>query len=98
MKIIAIGDEVFVNSLRLSGIEGYIVKEERQAQETLIQLSKSDEVGLILVDDKLSSRLESFLTELRKSKPLPLIFSLPRPGDTFRTKDYRDFIKKILGV
>jgi V/A-type H+-transporting ATPase subunit F len=98
MKIIAVGDNVFVNSLRLSGIEGYVIEEEKEAQEMLIQLSKSEEVGLILVDDRLASRLESFLTELRKSRPLPLIFSLPRPGGTLRTKDYREFIKKILGV
>lgn len=98
MKIIAVGDEVFVNGLRLTGIEGYAVSDAEQAKDMLTELSRASDVGLILLDENLAAPLEGFLTETRKSRSLPLIFSVPRPGATSKARDYRKLIKQILGV
>ena len=96
MKIITIGNKVFVTTFRLAGIQGIIVSNPKQALDE-IKKAMIKKAGLILLSDDMSNPINDQLTLLRSQKAI-LVFSLPNAGSKKEDVDYRLMLKKILGV
>ena len=98
MKVITVGSRVFVTSFQLAGVQGKIVESPEDAFEEIKKLYNDSEVGLVLVSDDLTEKINDQLTKLRAEQSTPLVFALPASGSEKSEVDYRVMLKKILGV
>lgn len=98
MKVLAIGNRIFITSFQMAGIEGMNVQTPKEALSRINQLHSRNEVGLILLSDDIGKQIRLELARIRSVKPIPLIFELPSPGSTKEKVDYRALLKQILGV
>ena len=97
MKIVTVGNRVFVTSSQLAGIQGIIAETPEEALSEIKKLTDDSDVGLVLVSDDISNPINDQLTALRAEKST-LVFSLPAPGSEKVEVDYRTMLKKILGA
>lgn len=98
MKVLAIGNRIFITSFQMAGIEGMDVQTPKEALSRINQIHSKDEVGLILLSDDMGKEIRLDLAKIRSVKPIPLIFELPSPGSKKEKVDYRALLKQILGV
>ncbi|HEY6657735.1 MAG TPA: V-type ATP synthase subunit F [Nitrososphaeraceae archaeon] len=98
MKVLAIGNRIFITSFQMAGIEGINVQTPKEALSRINQIHSRNEVGLILLSDDIGKQIRLELARIRSLKPIPLIFELPSPGSTKEKVDYRALLKQILGV
>ncbi|HEX5981951.1 MAG TPA: V-type ATP synthase subunit F [Nitrososphaeraceae archaeon] len=98
MKVLAIGNRIFITSFQMAGIEGINVQTPKEALSRINQIHSRNEVGLILLSDDIGKQIRLELARIRSVKPIPLIFELPSPGSTKEKVDYRALLKQILGV
>lgn len=98
MKVLAIGNRIFITSFQMAGIEGINVQTPKEALSRIHQIHSRNEVGLILLSDDMGKQIRLELARIRSVKPIPLIFELPSPGSTKEKVDYRALLKQILGV
>ncbi len=97
MKIVTVGSRSFVTSFQLAGVPGIISETPEKALQEIQKLTEDKDVGLVLVSDDISEPINDQLTELRAEKST-LVFSLPSVGSQKSEVDYRQMLKKILGV
>ena len=98
MKVLAIGNRIFITSFQMAGIEGINVQTPKDALSRINQIHSRNEIGLILLSDDIGKQIRLELARIRSVKPIPLIFELPSPGSTKEKVDYRALLKQILGV
>jgi V/A-type H+-transporting ATPase subunit F len=98
LKVLAIGNRIFITSFQMAGIEGINVQTPKDALSRINQIQSRNEVGLILLSDDIGKQIRLELARIRSVKPIPLIFELPSPGSTKEKVDYRALLKQILGV
>jgi V/A-type H+-transporting ATPase subunit F len=98
LKVLAIGNPIFITSFQMAGIEGINVQTPKEALSRINQIHSRNEVGLILLSDDIGKQIRLELARIRSLKPIPLIFELPSPGSTKEKVDYRALLKQILGV
>jgi V/A-type H+-transporting ATPase subunit F len=98
LKVLAIGNRIFITSFQMAGIEGINVQTPKEALSRINQIHSRNEVGLILLSDDIGKQIRLELARIRSIKPIPLIFELPSPGSTKEKVDYRALLKQILGV
>jgi V/A-type H+/Na+-transporting ATPase subunit F len=98
LKVLAIGNRIFITSFQMAGIEGMNVQTPKEALSRINQIHSRNEVGLILLSDDIGKQIRLELARIRSVKPIPLIFELPSPGSTKEKVDYRALLKQILGV
>jgi len=98
LKVLAIGNRIFITSFQMAGIEGINVQTPKDALSRINQIHSKNEVGLILLSDDIGKQIRLELARIRSVKPIPLIFELPSPGSTKEKVDYRALLKQILGV
>ncbi len=97
MKLYTVGNKSFVTSFQLAGVPGIISETPQQALDEIKKLTDDSDVGLVLVSDDITESINDELTALRAEKET-LVFSLPAIGSDKTQVDYRDMLKKILGV
>ncbi len=97
MKIFTVGSKSFVTSFQLAGVPGRISESPDRALSEIRSLTEDQEVGLVLVSDDITEKINDELTQLRAKKST-LVFSLPAAGSEKVDVDYRAMLKKILGV
>jgi V/A-type H+/Na+-transporting ATPase subunit F len=98
LKVLAIGNRIFITSFQMAGIEGINVQTPKEALSRINQIHSRNEVGLILLSDDMGKQIRLELARIRSVKATPLIFELPSPGSTKEKVDYRALLKQILGV
>ncbi|MEE8132586.1 MAG: V-type ATP synthase subunit F [Nitrososphaerales archaeon] len=98
MQIVAIGSRVFITSFQLAGVQGLTVDSPSKALTEIKKLSRSEDIGLVLLSDDISKDIHRELTDLRAKTAVPLIFELPAPGSKKEEVNYRALLKQILGV
>ena len=97
MKIFTVGSKSFVTSFQLAGIPGIISETSDNALTEITKLTDDSDVGLVLVSDDIASPINDELTTLRAQKSA-LVFALPAAGSEKTEVNYREMLKKILGV
>ncbi|MGC9191268.1 MAG: V-type ATP synthase subunit F [Conexivisphaera sp.] len=96
MRVIAIGDKIFVNAFRLVGADGVEVSGPREMLDALRRALESRDVGLILLSDNFASEIESELAVIKGKYSVPLIYELPSPGGSPREIDYMQMVKEMM--
>ena len=98
MRVVAIGNRVFITSFKLAGVQGIKADGPEEALSEINRIGDGSDVGLILLSDDIGKKIRYNLTDIRSKRPIPLIFELPSPGSSKETVDYRALLKQILGV
>jgi V/A-type H+-transporting ATPase subunit F len=98
LKVLAIGNRIFITSFQMAGIKGIDVQTPKEALSRINQTHSRNEVGLILLSDDIGKEIRLDVAKIRSVRPIPLIFELPSPGSKKEKVDYRALLKQILGV
>ena len=98
MRVVAIGNRVFITSFKLAGVQGIKADAPEEALSEINRIGDGSDVGLILLSDDIGKKIRYNLTDIRSKRPIPLIFELPSPGSSKENVDYRALLKQILGV
>jgi V/A-type H+/Na+-transporting ATPase subunit F len=99
VRVVAIGNRVFITSFKLAGVQGIKADSPEEALSEINRIGgDGSDVGLILLSDDIGKKIRYNLTDIRAKRPIPLIFELPSPGSSKENVDYRALLKQILGV
>ncbi|MFQ6011438.1 MAG: V-type ATP synthase subunit F [Nitrososphaerales archaeon] len=98
MRVIAIGGQSFVTGFMLSGVEGHLADNPPEALQKVSELSRRDDVSLLVVSDDISEPIREELNEIRLKKSIPVIYELPGPNSHREPVDYKQMLKKVLGI
>ncbi len=98
MRVIAIGGQSFVTGFMLSGVEGYVAETPPQALQKIVEFSKRDDVGLLVLSDDISEPIREELNTIRMKKAIPVLYELPGPNSQREPVDYKQMLKKVLGI
>lgn len=100
MKIGVVGDFDTVTGFRLAGVkETYDVEEPGAAVEALKKLMKED-IGVIIITERLADQIRDETEELIEGKTLPIIVEIPDKKGPIEGKadPIMALIKKAVGV
>ncbi len=100
MKIFLIADntETFVG-MRLAGIDGIIVHGEAEFLEAFKSALADEEIGILLIMDKLYMMFSDLIMEKKMSCSTPLIVSIPdRGSDAAISKSVSSYIETAIGM
>jgi len=103
MKIAVIGDSDTVSGFRLGGVtNSYVVKADEPIDAVLKELISDEELGVIIVTERVADANRSTIDDLNKSKKsiTPIIVEIPdKGGPIVREVDPLNvLIKSAIGV
>jgi V/A-type H+-transporting ATPase subunit F len=100
MKIAALCDQDTGVGLRLAGITQIHTPNEQDILPVWNTLQEDHSLGVILVTERIATRLDKHLRDFRLQHPLPVIIEIPDKKGPI--KDHIDFvsqlIKKAVGI
>ena len=97
LKIVVIGDEVFVTGFNIVGVgEGVVVDEKSDVNKEIEKLLSREDIGIIITNKEVFGRLNERLKDklLEIVKPTVVVVSHDIAGD----ESLRLMIKKSLGI
>ena len=99
MKFYVIGDEDTVLGFRLAGVEGEVVQTPEQAMEALERTSKMQELGIIILPERVAATIRHEVDRYVYKTSFPLIIEIPdRLGPMEGRGSVRDLIREAVGV
>lgn len=92
MKMYLISDNVDTQTgMRLAGIEGCVVHETEEVRRELERAVKDENIGIVLLTEKLGKLVPDYVRELKLKLAQPLIVEIP---DRHGSRDIADSINK----
>lgn len=99
MQCFAIGDEFTLLGLRLIGIPGAVVKTPEEASNAFQQAIRRQNIGLILITERVADTIKGAIEETRLGKKLPLVLEIPdREGPIPGRETVVDLVRRTLGI
>lgn len=80
MKFFVIGEEDVVLGFRYAGIEGRVVKNPEEAYEALVQIQGVPGIGIVIIQDSFSTKIQEKTNEIRFTEQTPLIVEIAGPA------------------
>lgn len=88
-----------LTGLRLCGITGEIVHNEEDFQKALDNVLADDDIGILLIAEKLQSMCRQQILDIKLNRRKPLIVVIPDRHGTGRAADsITSYIKNAIGV
>jgi V/A-type H+-transporting ATPase subunit F len=100
MKFYLISDNIdTLGGMRLAGIEGVVAHTEQEVNAALNSAVADNEVGLILMTEKLIKLCKERVYDIKLHASRPLIVEIPdRHGTSRITETINQYIKEAVGV
>lgn len=101
MKIGVIGDSNTVLGFRLAGVrETYETEEPLKALEALKILFKDNEMGLIIITERIADKLRAEIDKLTEGMVTPLIVEIPDKGGAVERKvdPIKEMVRRAVGI
>ena len=99
LKFYVIGDEDTVLGFQLVGVEGQIVHTAEEAREALEKAFAKDDLGVIVISERIAARIRSDVDRYLYKTTFPLIIEIPdRQGPLEGRGSIRDTIRAAVGV
>lgn len=76
IKLISDNNDTFIG-LRLVGVDGVVVRNKADALNAYNDFSKDENVGLILITERINKMCEEFFTDKKLNSKKPLITVIP---------------------
>ncbi|WP_286905324.1 V-type ATP synthase subunit F [Clostridium sp. UBA1652] len=85
--------------MKMAGIDGVIIKERQEVIEKIEELKKTDDIGIIIITEKISLMVNDYVYKLKLSKDKPLIIEIPdRHGSNKGQDSILRYIKESIGL
>jgi V/A-type H+-transporting ATPase subunit F len=101
MKISVVGDFDTITGFRLAGIkDAYEVEEPAEAVETLKKLVKDEEIGLVIITERLADEIRKETEAIFEGRITPLMVEIPDKGGPIEKKvdPIKELIRRAVGV
>lgn len=100
MRFYLISDNVDTYvGMRLAGIEGVVVHEEKEVRDALKSAMDNSETGIVLLTEKLVRLCPDLVYELKLNRKRPLIVEIPDRHGSGRSKDsITRYVREAIGV
>lgn len=98
MKVVVIGSKPFVSGFRLSGVGGIEVGTPEELIKEVERNIVREDIGLLIVDEDLSKHVRDRINRIRAERAVPLIYELSGIRLEEEKIDYREALRKLLGV
>ncbi len=101
MRIGVVGDSTTVRGFRLAGVkDAYEVEEAGRAAEVLRELLKDENVGLIIITEKIANKIREDVERLARERLIPIIVEIPdkRGAIEKRVDPIKELVKRAVGV
>jgi vacuolar-type H+-ATPase subunit F/Vma7 len=79
MKVLVIGHPEAVLGFSLAGVQGIAVSSPEETNKALDEALLSEDIGIILVTQDVSSQIQSRMDDLRQHSTVPLVVEIPGP-------------------
>jgi len=97
-KIVVIGDAPTCTGFRLAGINDVYALEGKAAAEKVNELLSLPEVGIIIMNEKIMSQLDSKLKKRIDKIAKPVVIGVPdKSGPMEQADSLKNLVKKALG-
>lgn len=100
MKAYLISDNIdTLVGMRLAGIDGVVVHSREEMRREIQNAAHNNEVGIILITEKLAMEDKEKIGGLKLEMDVPLIVEIPDRHGTLREKDrITRYIREAIGV
>jgi vacuolar-type H+-ATPase subunit F/Vma7 len=98
MTFFCIADKDSALGFRFAGIETREIASRSEAREALKVAMAVEDVGVIIVTEKVSSYLREEVDELMYEHDLPLIMEVPSRGMKRSRRTATEFVKRAIGI
>lgn len=100
MRFYLISDNVDTQvGMRLAGIEGVVVHEDKDVREALKKAMDDQEIGIVLITEKLVKLCPDLVYDLKLNRRRPLIVEIPDRHGSGRAKDsITRYVREAIGV
>ena len=99
MQFYVIADENTVTGFRLVGIEGEAVETPEEAREALTKVFSSDDIGIVIITERVASQIREEMEEFIFGHSFPLIIEIPdRKGPLEDRISIREMVHSAVGV
>lgn len=100
MRFYLVSDNVdTLVGMRLAGIEGVVVHEKQEVNDALKSAMDNDEIGIVLITEKLVKLCEDLVYDLKLNRKRPLIVEIPDRHGSGRAKDsITRYVREAIGV
>lgn len=100
MKMYLISDNIDSQTgMRLAGVEGVVVHEEREVREALDTALADDDIAVVLITEKLAGLIPDYIKHIKLERRLPLIVEIPDRHGTARPSDsITRYVKESIGL
>lgn len=101
MKISVVGDSETTTGFQLAGVDRvYRITEPKEALTKIEELIKNEDIGLIIITEKIGDALREEIKALTKERVTPLIVEIPDKKGPLKDKvdPIKELIKRAVGV
>ncbi len=100
MKFFCISDNIDTQmGMRLAGIEGVVVHEYDETMDAIHQACQNQEIGIVLISEKLVKLCSQTVLELKMRTKFPLIVEIPdRHGTADVTDSITKYVQEAIGI
>ena len=100
MKFLLISDNHdTIVGMRLAGIEGLLCHTQEEVDSALLAAIEREDVGIVLMTEKLVSLSPDLVYDLKLNRKQPLIVEIPDRHGNGRTKDsITRYVREAIGV
>lgn len=98
MKFFCIADKKSSLGFKLCGIETIIVHTQEEAYRALTFARAKENIGIILITEKVSNFIKAEIEDLIYNQQLPLILEIPSSGEESKRITIESFLKKAVGI
>ncbi|SNX53439.1 V-type ATP synthase subunit F [Thermoanaerobacterium sp. RBIITD] len=100
MKVYLLSDNTdTLTGMRLAGIEGIVLHERDEVLKELKRLISDKNIGIILITELLSSKIQDVIKEIRLKRTVPIIVEIPdRHGSRMPQDFITRYIRESIGI
>jgi len=100
MEIVAIGDRDTVIGFKLAGVSSaFEVDDPESAKRILRDVFQMQNVGVVIITEKLADQIRAFIERLTESADLPILIEVPdKTGPKGGPDPIQALIKKAVGI
>jgi V/A-type H+-transporting ATPase subunit F len=99
MQFYLISDNVDTEvGLRLAGIEGEVVNDAAGVAVALDAAIKREDIGIVLITQRLGEMCPGLLVKLKKEHSRPLIIEIPDRHGSAGTNSISEYVRAAIGI
>jgi V/A-type H+-transporting ATPase subunit F len=100
MKMFLISDNIdTLTGMRLAGIQGVVVHQEKEINEAIDKVLKDTEIGVVLMTEKINDIVYERVMDIKLNRQLPLIVTIPdRHGSQRGLDSITKYVRDAIGL